>query len=330
MRTSVRRLLQTREITILGVIIVLCVVLSLTTKNFLAISNISNTLLGFSGIAIISIGMTMVIVTGGIDVSVGSILGIASVVAGKLLLMHASAPVILAGALITGLAVGLLNGVIVAYGNIPPIIVTLGTMNVIRALLFGVLGGRWVSGVPKTITPIGLGKFLALPIPIWITIVLIVIFTFMMGTRPLGRAVYAMGNNLDAARISGVNINGVNLFVYSLTGVLAGLAGLIYVARTGIVQTNTGMGLELEVIAAVVLGGTSIMGGKGTLIGSFLGAALLGIVQNGMVLLNIPALTEGLVTGLLIIVSVLIDIMRARGYRDSTARTIGSLGGGSQ
>ncbi len=330
MRTSVRRLLQTREITILGVIIVLCVVLSLTTKNFLAMSNISNTLLGFSGIAIISIGMTMVIVTGGIDVSVGSALGIASVVAGKLLLMHASAPVIVVSALLTGLAVGLLNGVIISYGNIPPIIVTLGTMNVIRALLFGVLGGRWVSGVPKTITAIGLGRFLALPIPIWIAIVLIALFTYMLGTRPLGRAVYAMGNNPDAARVSGVNINRVNLFVYALTGVLAGLAGLIYVARTGIVQTNTGMGLELDVIAAVVLGGTSIMGGKGTLIGSFLGAALLGIIQNGMVLLNIPALTEGLVTGLLIIVSVLIDIMRARGYRGSAARTMGTLGGGSQ
>jgi ribose transport system permease protein len=328
MRASVRRLLQMREITILGVIITLSVVLSLTTKNFLSLSNISNTLLGFSGIAIISIGMTMVIVTGGIDVSVGSALGLASVVAGKLLLMHASAPVIVAGALIAGLTVGLLNGVIIAYGNIPPIIATLGTMNMIRALLFGVLGGRWVSGVPKTITPIGLGKFLALPIPLWITLGLIAIFTFMLGTRPLGRAVYAIGNNLDAARVSGVKINSTNMFVYALTGVLAGLAGLIYVARTGIVQTNTGMGLELEVIAAVVLGGTSIMGGKGTLIGSFLGAALLGLIQNGMVLLNIPALTEGLVTGLLIIVSVLIDIMRAKGYRGSIARTTGTLGGG--
>jgi ribose/xylose/arabinose/galactoside ABC-type transport system permease subunit len=315
MKTTVRRVLQMREVTILGVIIVLAIVLSLTTKNFLSTSNISNTLLGLSGIAIVSIGMTLVIVTGGIDVSVGSALGIASVVAGKLLMAHASAPVIVVAALAAGFAVGMLNGVIISYGNIPPIIVTLGTMNIIRALLFGVLGGRWVSGVPRTITPLGLGRFLSLPIPFWIALVLIAFFSVFLATRSQGRAVYAMGNNADAARVSGVNLNRTNLFVYSLTGALAGISGLIYVARTGIVQTNSGTGFELEVIAAVVLGGTSILGGKGTLVGSLLGAALLGLIQNGMVLLNIPALSEGLVTGGLIIVAVLIDIVRARGAR---------------
>jgi ribose/xylose/arabinose/galactoside ABC-type transport system permease subunit len=237
------------------------------------------------------------------------------VVAGKLLMMHASAPVIVVGALAAGFAVGILNGAIISYGNIPPIIVTLGTMNIIRALLFGVLGGRWVSGVPRTITPLGLGRFLTLPIPFWISLVLIALFSLFLASRSQGRAVYAMGNNADAARVSGVNLNRTNLFVYALTGTLAGIAGLIYVARTGIVQTNSGTGFELEVIAAVVLGGTSIMGGKGTLVGSLLGAALLGLIQNGMVLLNIPALSEGLVTGGLIITAVLIDIVRARGAR---------------
>ncbi len=315
MKATVRRVLQMREVTILGVIIVLAVVLSLTTKNFLSASNISNTLLGLSGIAIISIGMTMVIVTGGIDVSVGSSLGIAAVVAGKLLMMHASAPVIVICALLAGFAVGMLNGVLISYGKIPPIIVTLGTMNIIRALLFGILGGRWVSGVPRTIAPLGLGKFLSLPIPFWIALVLIALFTIFLASRPQGRAVYALGNNEDAARVSGVNLNRTIMFVYALTGALAGIAGLIYVARTGIVQTNSGSGLELEVIAAVVLGGTSILGGKGTLVGSLLGAALLGLIQNGMVLLNIPALSEGLITGGLIIAAVLIDIVRARGTR---------------
>jgi len=311
MRTSLRRVLQMREATILGVIIVLALVLSFTTKNFLSPSNIANTLLALSGIAIVSIGMTMVIVTGGIDVSVGSALGLAAVVAGKLLLLHASAPVIVLAALASGLAVGILNGVLISYGNIPPIIVTLGTMNIFRALLFGVLGGRWVSGVPKTITPLGLGKFLALPIPFWIAIVLIALFSLFLATRPQGRAIYALGNNPDAARVSGVNLVRTNLFVYALIGTLAGVSGLIYVARSGIVQTNSGTGFELQVIAAVVLGGTSILGGKGTLVGSLLGAALLGLIQNGMVLLNIPALAEGLVTGGLIIAAVLIDIVRS-------------------
>ena len=215
MKASVRRVLQMREVTILGVIIVLVVLLSFTTKNFLSTSNIANTLLGLSGIAIVSIGMTMVIVTGGIDVSVGSALGLASVVAGKLLMMHASAPVIVVGALVAGFAVGILNGAIISYGNIPPIIVTLGTMNIIRALLFGVLGGRWVSGVPRTITPLGLGRFLTLPIPFWISLVLIALFSLFLASRSQGRAVYAMGNNADAARVSGVNLNRTNLFVYA-------------------------------------------------------------------------------------------------------------------
>jgi ribose/xylose/arabinose/galactoside ABC-type transport system permease subunit len=127
--------------------------------------------------------------------------------------------------------------------------------------------------------------------------------------------VYAIGNNMEAARVSGVNVRRTLLFVYSLTGALAGISGLIYVARTAIVQTNSGTNFELAVIAAVVLGGTSILGGKGTLIGSLFGAALLGLIQNGLVLLNVPALSEGLVVGLLILISVLIDIVRVRGER---------------
>ncbi len=315
MKTGVGRFLQRREVTIFGVIVLLCVMFSLTTKNFLSMSNISNTLLGLSGIAIASIGMTMVIITGGIDVSVGSVLGMVSVVAGKLVMMHASGPVVVIAALAVGLAIGLLNGLIISYGNVPPIIVTLGMMSMVRALLYGVLGGRWVSGIPPTIRVLGLGRFLELPIPIWITVFLIALFSLFLGTRPLGRTVYAIGNNVEAARVSGVNVNRTNLFVYAMTGLFVGISGLIYVARTGIVQTNSGTNFEMDVIAAVVLGGTSILGGKGTLVGSLLGAALLGLIKNGMVLLNVPALSEGLVTGVLIIGSVLIDIVRARGER---------------
>jgi ribose/xylose/arabinose/galactoside ABC-type transport system permease subunit len=149
----------------------------------------------------------------------------------------------------------------------------------------------------------------------WIAVLLILFFSYFLNSRPLGRAIYALGNNPEAARVSGVNLARTTLFVYALTGVLVGFAGLIYVARTGIVQTNTGTGFELEVIAAVVLGGTSILGGKGTVIGSLLGAFLVGIIKNGMILLNVPALSEGLVIGALILISVVIDVIRARGER---------------
>jgi ribose transport system permease protein len=182
-----------------------------------------------------------------------------------------------------------------------------------RSLLYGVLGGRWISSVPASIRVIGLGRFLDLPLPTWIAIALIALSSVFLRTRPLGRAIYAVGNNTEAARVSGVDVNLTNIFVYSVTGAAVGISGLIYVARSAMVQTNTGVGFELQVIAAVVLGGTSILGGKGTIIGSFLGAALIGVIKNGMVLLNVPALTEGLVIGVLILISVGIDIVRVRG-----------------
>ncbi len=313
--TGFRKVLRRREFTVLGLIVVLVVLFSLTTERFMSVSNLSNLLLQLAGTAISAIGMTMVIITGGIDVSVGSTLGMASVVAGKLLMGGYSPFFVLLSALGTGLAIGLFNGTLVAFGNVPPIIVTLGMMSILRSLMYQLLGGRWISGIPPAIRVIGLGKWLGVPISMWITVVLIAFFTYFLSSRPLGRAIYAVGNNPEAARISGIDLRRTTLFVYAVLGALAGFAGLVYVARTGIVQTNTGSGFELEVIAAVVLGGTSILGGRGTVIGSLLGAFLVGIIKNGMVLLNVPALSEGLVVGVLIILSVMIDVIRARGER---------------
>jgi ribose transport system permease protein len=313
--TGFRKVLRRREFTVLGLIVVLVVLFSLTTERFMSVSNLSNLLLQLAGTAISAIGMTMVIITGGIDVSVGSTLGMASVVAGKLLVGGYSPFLVLLSALGTGLVIGLFNGTLIAFGNVPPIIVTLGMMSILRSLMYQLLGGRWISGIPPAIRVIGLGKWLGVPISMWITVVLIAFFTYFLSSRPLGRAIYAVGNNPEAARVSGIDLRRTTLFVYAILGALAGFAGLVYVARTGIVQTNTGSGFELEVIAAVVLGGTSILGGRGTIIGSLLGAFLVGIIKNGMVLLNVPALSEGLVVGVLIILSVMIDVIRARGER---------------
>ncbi|HHT09483.1 MAG TPA: ABC transporter permease [Atribacter sp.] len=313
MTANLQIVIKRREFTVLGLIVVLMVIFSLSTEKFMSVSNLSNLLLQLSGVAISAIGMTMVIITGGIDVSVGSILGMASVVAGKLLMAGSSFVVVVLSAIITGFGIGILNGIIISYGNVPPIIVTLGMMSMMRALMYQVLGGRWVSGIPPDIRIIGLGKWLGIPLSMWITAVLIILFSYFLSSRPTGRAIYAIGNNPEAARVSGVNLARTILIVYSLTGLLVGFAGLIYVARTGIVQTNTGSGFELEVIAAVMLGGTSVFGGKGTVIGSLLGAVLVGIIKNGMVLMNVPALSEGLVIGILILISVMIDLVRSRG-----------------
>ena len=313
MTANLQIIMKRREFTVLGLIVVLMVIFSLGTEKFMSVSNLSNLLLQLSGVAISAIGMTMVIITGGIDVSVGSILGMASVVAGKLLMAGSSFIIVILSAIATGFGIGILNGIIISYGNVPPIIVTLGMMSMMRALMYQVLGGRWVSGIPPDIRIIGLGKWLGIPLSMWITAVLIILFSYFLSSRPTGRAIYAIGNNPEAARVSGVSLSRTIIIVYSLTGLLVGFAGLIYVARTGIVQTNTGSGFELEVIAAVMLGGTSVFGGKGTVIGSLLGAVLVGIIKNGMVLMNVPALSEGLVIGVLILISVMIDLVRSRG-----------------
>ncbi|QPM67631.1 ABC transporter permease [Atribacter laminatus] len=313
MTANLQIIMKRREFTVLGLIVVLMVIFSLGTEKFMSVSNLSNLLLQLSGVAISAIGMTMVIITGGIDVSVGSILGMASVVAGKLLMAGSSFIIVILSAIATGFGIGILNGIIISYGNVPPIIVTLGMMSMMRALMYQVLGGRWVSGIPPDIRIIGLGKWLGIPLSMWITAVLIILFSYFLSSRPTGRAIYAIGNNPEAARVSGVSLSRTIIIVYSLTGLLVGFAGLIYVARTGIVQTNTGSGFELEVIAAVMLGGTSVFGGKGTAIGSLLGAVLVGIIKNGMVLMNVPALSEGLVIGVLILISVMIDLVRSRG-----------------
>ncbi|BER93452.1 ABC transporter permease [Thermatribacter velox] len=305
-------IVKRREFSVLILIGALVVVFSIFTERFLSINNISNLLLQTAGIVTASIGMTMVIITAGIDVSVGSTMGMACAVSGLALTAGLPALLVFIVAIAVGLIIGLFNGALIAYGEIPPIIVTLGTMNLVRALMYQVLGGRWISGIPPTIRFIGLGKMLGIPISTWIAGFLIIAFTYFLNMRPLGRYIYAVGNNQEAARISGINLKTTLVFVYALTGALVGFAGLIYVARTGIVQTNTGMGFELDVIAAVVLGGTSILGGRGTVVGSLLGALLVGIIKNGMILLNVPALSEGLVIGVLIIVSVLLDLLRSK------------------
>ncbi len=313
MTTNLPTILKRREFTVLGLIVILMVIFSFSTERFMSVSNLSNLMLQLAGVAISAIGMTIVIITGGIDVSVGSVLGMASVVAGKLLMAGSPVIVVILAAIATGFGIGLLNGTIISYGNVPPIIVTLGMMSMMRALMYQVLGGRWVSGIPPAIRVIGLGKWLGIPISMWIAAILIILFSYFLSSRSTGRAIYAIGNNPEAARVSGVSLSRTILIVYSLTGLLVGFAGLIYVARTGIVQTNTGSGFELEAIAAVMLGGTSVFGGKGTVIGSLLGATLVGIIKNGMVLMNVPALSEGLVIGVLILISVMIDLIRSRG-----------------
>lgn len=311
-----KTLFERTEFTVLLFIFLIGLFLSLVTNTFLTFNNIMNILLDISGIAIASIGVTMVIITGGIDVSTGAVLGITAFFVGKLVETGANPGITVVVALVVGALLGSINGVLVSYGNIPPIITTLGTMNIYRAATFTLLQGKWINllQAPQTITPIGLGRVSGIPVPFLLALGLIAIASYFLYKRATGRYIYAIGGGLEAARLAGININTVRVFIYGLTGVAVAMSSVIYVARTKIVQANTGSGFEMDVIAATVLGGTSILGGKGSVIGSLLGALLVGIIKNGLTLLSrhISGFMEGMVVGTLIIVMVLIDIYRKK------------------
>ncbi|HHV62045.1 MAG TPA: ABC transporter permease [Firmicutes bacterium] len=307
------RVAYSREFIVFISLIILGAVLTSFSPQFLSLENISNLLLQISGITIVAVGMTMVIITGGFDVSVGSTLGLVAVIIGKAALAGVHPGFIPVIALASGSCLGAINGNLIAFGRIPPIIATLGTMNILRASIFQMLGGRWISKVPAGIRWFGISRFLGIPVPMWFAIIIALIFAYFLSRRPSGRYVYALGGNPEAANLAGINLRRVQITVYSITGALAGLAALIYVGRTGIVQTNTGVGFELDVIAAVVLGGTSTLGGKGSIVGSVAGALLVGVIKNGLILLNVPALWEGMIIGGLILMAVTVDTVRQRG-----------------
>ena len=290
--------------------------LTIATNTFLTFTNLTNILLDISGIAIASIGVTMVIITGGIDVSTGAMLGVTGYFIGNLVAAGANPMLTVVVALAVGGLLGSVNGVLVGYGNIPPIITTLGTMNIYRAATFTLLGGKWINllQAPPTITPVALGKVMGIPVPFLLALIFIAAASYFLHKRATGRSIYAIGGGVEAARLAGIDIKKVIIFVYGLTGAAVAMSSVIYVARTKIVQANTGIGFELDVIAATVLGGTSILGGKGTVIGSLLGALLVGLIKNGLTLLSrhVSGFMEGTVIGILIIVMVLIDIYRKR------------------
>jgi rhamnose transport system permease protein len=308
-------LVRSREATVGAFVISLGIFLEVATGRFLTLDNLANVLLSSAGTGIVALGMTLIILTGGIDVSVGSMLGVTSVAVG-----YAAAarwgmlPVTLVG-LTVGASLGFANGALVAFGGIMPIIATLGTLNILRALTFQLLRAKWISDLPPTLHTLGLGLILHIPLAAWAAAALTLMFFYVTTRRPLGRHIYAIGGNAEAARLAGIDLGRATLFIYATTGVLVGIAALIYVGQTGIVQSNTGVGFELQVIAAVVLGGTSILGGRGSVLGSALGALLVSEIKNGLTLLNISGLAEGMVSGVLILLAVGVDLLRMRGRR---------------
>ncbi|MFE3169227.1 ABC transporter permease [Streptomyces sp. NPDC059224] len=310
--TALSRFLRGNEAGLIAVLAALWIVLGITSDPFLTHHNVANILLDISQIGIVGVGMTMVIITSGIDVSVGSALAVCAVLTGQS--MSAGNPTVVSVliSVAAGLAAGLVNGLLIAYGRIHPIIVTFGTLNLFRFISYQLTGGEWITGLPSSLHGLGVGSLLGIPYAWLLTMALAALAGLYLRYRPTGRHLYALGNNAETARLSGVRTTRRQVAVYTLTGLLAGVAALVFIGRNGGVQTNVGNGFELQVIAAVVLGGTSILGGKGTVLGTLLGALLVGTVRNALIIVGVPALLEGLFLGLLIIVAVGVDVLRQR------------------
>lgn len=318
-RRPIARSLEGQELALLLVLGVLWLALSLGTDTFFTQSNISNMLYSVAPVALIGIGMTAVIVTGGIDVSVGSMAAVVMVVVAKLIRdSGAPLPEALLVALVIGVILGAINGFLVAYGGIHPIIVTFGTLNLYRFVALRLFENKQITGVPDTFAVLGGGKrgeTLGIPNAWWLAVLLAALMWCYMRYWATGRHWYAIGNDGAAARLAGIRVRRRVIAAYALTGVMVGLAGCVLIGSGGLVQQNAGSGLELRVIAAVVIGGTSILGGRGTVLGTLLGALLVGTVTSAITLLGWRSELIELFIGAFILVAVGVDLVRERRRR---------------
>jgi ribose transport system permease protein len=309
---SASRLSTARQFgTILG-LIVLSLVLWAMTPHFLTVPNLLNIAQQTSINAIVAVGMTFVIISGGIDLSVGSIVAMSGVVLGVALQAGQPLPLALAAAVGVGAACGLVNGAIVSWGGLPPFIVTLGMMSIARgaALLF--TEGRPVSGFEPGFRSLATGHVGFVPSPIVVTIAMYLIAHLVLTRTTFGRYVYAIGGNEEATRLSGVSVRLHKTSIYAVSGLMSAIAAIILTARLNSAQPIAGMMYELDAIAATVIGGTSLMGGEGTLQGTLVGALIMGVLRNGLNLLGVSSFLQQIVIGAVIIGAVLVDTVLKR------------------
>ena len=301
-----------RQLGTLSGLLGLCVVLWALTPHFLTVSNLLNVAEQAAIIAIVAVGMTFVIITGGIDLSVGSVLAFAGVVMASTLQAGVPVPVALAVALGTGLCCGLVNGALITVGRLPPFIATLGMMSVARGTALMFTEGRPVSGFSGGFRSLATGELVGIPVSVIIMVGVYVVAHFVLTRTKLGRYTYAIGGNEEAALLSGVNVKLYKAAVYGISGMLSGLAAVILTARLNSAQPIAGMMYELDAIAATVIGGTSLLGGEGTVVGTLIGALIMAVLRNGLNILGVSSFVQQVVIGSVIIAAVLIDMWLKR------------------
>jgi ribose transport system permease protein len=307
-----RRISKNPNFGVFMILFVLCVLLSTASDKFFTQQNLFSVMRAFSYIAIIAIGQCLVIISGGVDLSVGSVYGFSGLMTAFLMKKAGFAiPFAIAGGLTVGCALGMANGLLITKVRIPPFIATLGMLSVTRGLSYALTTGYPIR-TGKIFNMIGQGYLWIIPLPVVYMVVLAIIFTIFLNRTVTGRRIRAIGGNEEAAKVSGINVSNVKVVVYSLCGLLSAVAGIATTARLGVAQSTSGMGYELDAIAAVIIGGASLSGGKGTILGAVLGAAIMGVLKNGLILLNVSAYWQQTVLGLVVILAIAADQFRKR------------------
>lgn len=288
-------------------LVLLCVLFTILSPYFLTASNLMNVVQQSAIIAVISVGMTFVIITAGIDLSVGSVLAFSGVVMASVLQAGIPVPIGILAGLAVGFSCGMVNGLLVTYGNIPPFIATLGMMSIARGAGLWYTDGRPISGFGDGFRFLAHGEIFHIPVPVIIMILVYVIAHFVLTRTKMGRYTYAIGGNVKAARLSGINIRLYLNIIYGIAGLLSALGAVMLTARLNSAQPIAGMMYELDAIAATVIGGTSLFGGKGTVVGTLIGALIIGVLRNGLNLLGVSSFIQQIVIGSVIIGAILLD-----------------------
>ncbi len=304
-------------------LVVMIVAVSLASDKFLTMENGMNVLRQISINLCLSLGMTLVILSGGIDLSVGSVLAFSGAIAAGLLKNGVAVPALgvalqftVSGAIFAGLLAGLFfgwaNGFVITRFRLPPFVATLGMLSIARGATQLWTGGFPITGLGPQFGALGTGHFLGVPMPVWISGALVAVFVLVTKKTRFGRHLYAVGGNERAAQLTGLNLNRIKVAVYALGGLLAGVGGLLLTARLDSATPNAGLGYELDSIAAVVIGGTSLSGGRGSILGTVLGCLIIGVLNNGLFLLNVSPFWQQVIKGIVILAAVAADKMGSR------------------
>lgn len=304
-KESIKNLIYNSR-TLIGLLL-LVVFLSILSPRFLTVANLTNVFRQTSVNMIIAIGMTFVILTGGIDLSVGSIFALSGALTAGMMVAGIPAFAAIILGMVLGGIMGACNGFLIAKGKVPAFIATLAMMTILRGATLVYTNGQPITGLGDDFYGIGNGYLLNIPIPVIVTGIVIILSYYLLFQYKIGRYIFALGGNEEASRLSGINTKGIKMLVYSISGILSALSGIIITSRLDSAQPTAGQGAELDAIAAVVLGGTSLSGGQGGVAGTVIGALIIGFLNNGLNLLNVSPFYQSIVKGIVILIAVLID-----------------------